>query len=128
MKNWPKIIAHVDMDAFFASIEQRDFPELKGRPVAVTNGLKGNCIITCSYEARQWGVKTGLRFREAKQLCPSLIQRSARPQQYAQISKAILDSLTQLTPDIEVERTREDIEADKDPQLDRALELLSPSD
>jgi len=102
MKNWPKIIAHVDMDAFFASIEQRDFPELKGRPVAVTNGLKGNCIITCSYEARQWGVKTGLRFREAKQLCPSLIQRSARPQQYAQISKAILDSLTQLTPDIEV--------------------------
>ncbi len=47
-----KIFIHVDMNAFFASIEQRDFPELLGMPVAVTNGNHGSCIITSSYEAR----------------------------------------------------------------------------
>ena len=45
----PKIYIHVDMNAFFASIEQRDFPELAGKPIAVTNGIKGSCVITSSY-------------------------------------------------------------------------------
>ena len=54
--NWPKIIMHIDMNAFFASIEQRDDPLLSGKPVAITNGQKGSCIITCSYEARAFGI------------------------------------------------------------------------
>ena len=53
----------MDMDAFFASIEQYDHPKLRGRPVAITNGMQGTCIITCSYEARAYGIKTGISHR-----------------------------------------------------------------
>ncbi len=90
------------MDSFFASIEQMDQPELFGRPVAVTNGLQGTCIITCSYEARYWGIKTGMRLKEARKLCPDIIQRPSRPKRYAEISTNIMRALTTITPDIEV--------------------------
>ena len=46
---WPRAIIHVDMNAFFASVEQRDFPELRGKPIGVTNGAVGTTLITCSY-------------------------------------------------------------------------------
>ncbi|NOY67166.1 MAG: DNA polymerase IV, partial [Gammaproteobacteria bacterium] len=72
---WPRAILLVDMNAFFASIEQRDFPKLKGKPVAVTNGEIGSCIITCSYEARAHGIHTGMRIQEARKKCPGIIQR-----------------------------------------------------
>ncbi len=99
---WPRAIIHVDMDAFFASIEQRDFPELRGHPVAVTNGELGSCIITCSYEARARGVHTGMRLPVARRLCPDLIQRPARPDAYAAVSSHIMRTLEHITPDIEV--------------------------
>lgn len=102
MNRWPSIIALVDMNAFFASIEQLDFPELRARPVAVTNGEIGTCIITCSYEARARGIKTGMRLKEARRRCPNLIQRPARPERYATISKAIMTAINDLTPDVEV--------------------------
>ncbi|RME33528.1 MAG: DNA polymerase IV [Gammaproteobacteria bacterium] len=102
-KPWPRAIVLVDMNAFFASIEQQDFPELAGRPVAVTNGLTGTCCITCSYEARAFGVHTGMRLPEARRLCPDLIQRPARPQRYAEVSTAIMTALQErISPDIEV--------------------------
>lgn len=100
--DWPKIIAHVDMDAFFASIEQRDFPELRSKPVAITNGELGSCVITRSYEARAYGVKTGMRLKEARKLCPQIIQRASRPYVYSQVSTAIMEALENLTPDIEI--------------------------
>ncbi|MHB1764331.1 MAG: DNA polymerase Y family protein [Gammaproteobacteria bacterium] len=99
---WPRAIALVDMNAFFASIEQRDFPELRGQPVAVTNGLTGTCIITSSYEARRCGIRTGMRLPEARRLCPVLIQRPARPTRYAAVSRAIMAALLEITPDLEV--------------------------
>ena len=99
---WPRAIALVDMNAFFASIEQRDFPELQGRPIGVTNGLTGTCIITSSYEARRYGIKTGMRLKEARRLCPEFVQRPARPERYAAISTAIMEALQEVTPDIEV--------------------------
>jgi DNA polymerase-4 len=83
-------------------VEQRDFPELRGRPVAVTNGLLGSCIITCSYEARVYGVKTGMRLKDAMQQCPGLIQRASRPEVYAAVSTAIMQALLAVTPDLEV--------------------------
>lgn len=102
LTGWPCIIAHIDMNAFFASIEQRDFPELRGRPVAVTNGVQGTTIITCSYEARAHGVHTGMRLREARWRCPDIIQRATRPQVYAAISSAIMLALQDVSPDVEV--------------------------
>jgi len=99
---WPRAIIHIDMNAFFASVEQRDFPELRGLPVAVTNGDRGSCIITSSYEARAFGIKTGMRLQEAKKLCPNIIQRPARPKVYAAVSTCIMMTLQDISPDIEV--------------------------
>jgi DNA polymerase-4 len=99
---WPRAILLVDMNAFFASIEQRDRPEWRGRPVAVTNGRQGTCIITSSYEARACGIKTGMRLKQARRLCPELIQCPAHPERYAATSAAIMAALQDVTPDIEV--------------------------
>lgn len=99
---WPRAIIHVDMNAFFASVEQRDFPELRGKPVGVTNGEVGTTLITCSYEARAFGVKTGMRVYEARRLCPGLIQRPARPKVYAAVSTRIMHALVDISPDMEV--------------------------
>ncbi len=97
-----RIFIHVDMNAFFASIEQRDFPELLGMPIAVTNGKYGSCIITSSYEARAFGIKTGMRLYEGKKICPHLIQRSSRPKVYADTSSNIMNILQSITPDIQI--------------------------
>jgi len=96
------MIVLVDMNCFFASVEQLDNPAWRNKPVAVTNGLLGTTIITCSYEARAYGVTTGMRLKQARVLCPELIQAPSRPQRYAAISTSIMDSLTVLTPDIEI--------------------------
>lgn len=101
-QEWRRIIILVDMNAFFASIEQLDYPQLRQRPIGVTNGEQGTCIITSSYEARALGVKTGMRLKQARQLCPQLIQRPARPQRYAQVSRAIMQALHTITPDMEI--------------------------
>ena len=93
---------HVDMNAFFASIEQRDKPYLRGQPVAITNGVKGSCIITCSYEARAFGIKTGMRFIDAKNKCPGLIRCASDPQKYTKVSSNIMEILYDISPDIEI--------------------------
>ena len=99
---WPRAIILLDMNAFFASVEQLDRPEWRGRPIAVTNGQQGTCIITSSYEARATGVKTGMRLNKARQLCPNLIQCPANPKRYAEVSTTIMDALVDITPDIEI--------------------------
>ena len=99
---WERAIALVDMNCFFAAVEARDFPELRGRPLAITNGMKGTCIITSSYEARAYGIKTGMRLREASKLCPQLIQRPTRPHIYAEVSGNIMQALNDVCPDIEI--------------------------
>ncbi|EEF80223.1 ImpB/MucB/SamB family [Methylophaga thiooxydans DMS010] len=96
------MIALVDMDCFFAQIEQLDNPQWKNKPVAVTNGQLGSTIITSSYQARAFGIHTGMRLKQARQLCPALIQAPSRPQRYAQVSRQIMSSLLAITPDIEV--------------------------
>ena len=86
LNSWPKVIFHVDMNAFFASVEQRDNSRLAGKPVAITNGKKGSCIITCSYEARAFGIKTGMRFSLASRMCPGLIRCPSNPEKYTYAS------------------------------------------
>ena len=100
--HWSRFIALMDMNAFFASVEQRDNPELRGKPIGVTNGKTGTCIITCSYEARARGVHTVMRIRDARKICPEFIQVPARPERYAEVSIAIMEALHDITPDIEV--------------------------
>ena len=100
--HWPRAIILMDMDAFFASIEQYDQPKLRGRPIAITNGMQGTCIITCSYEARAYGIKTGMRLKEARRLYPDLIQRPANPEHYAAVSSNIMSALQDISPDVEV--------------------------
>lgn len=99
---WPRAIILMDMDAFFASIEQLDFPELRGKPIGVTNGMTGTAVITSSYAARAYGIKTGIRVAQAKQLCPGFIQRPSRPERYAEVSTRIMLALQEVTPDVEV--------------------------
>lgn len=100
--HWQRAIALIDMNAFFASVEMRDFPELRGQPIAITNGLQGTCIITCSYEARAYGIKTGMRLKQAYSLCPQLIQRPTRPNIYAEVSTRIMRAISNVCPDIEI--------------------------
>ncbi len=99
---WPRVILLADMNAFFASVEQVDQPQWRAKPIALTNGGIGTCIITCSYEARAFGVKTGMHIKQARQLCPDLIQVVSRPQRYAEVSTNIMRALSHFTPDIEI--------------------------
>ncbi len=99
---WERAIALVDMNCFFAAVEARDFPELRGRPLAVTNGITGTCIITSSYEARAYGVTTGMRLVAARKLCPDLVQRPSRPHVYAEVSGRIMQAISDICPDVEI--------------------------
>ncbi len=90
------------MNAFFAAVEQRNNKKLQGKPIAITNGGQGSVIITCSYEARAFGIHTGMKLRTARMLCPKLIHIPATPQIYAEESRKIMKVLETITPDIEV--------------------------
>lgn len=82
-------IIHIDMDAFFASVEQMDNPELKGKPIAVGGGGKRGVVSAASYEARKFGVKSAMAGNLAAKLCPELIFVRVRFERYAEISKKI---------------------------------------
>ena len=95
-------ILHIDMDAFFASVEQRDFPELRGKPVAVGGTAEQRSVIAAaSYEARKFGVRSAMPSARAKMLCKSLIIRPVRMQQYAEVSSQIHEIFNEYTPMIE---------------------------
>lgn len=96
------IIMCADMDAFFASIEQRDNPGLRGKPVAVVGGGERTVLATCSYEARIYGVKTAMTPNEAKRLCPDIIFVTGNHAKYRQVCRQMEQICLRFTPDIEV--------------------------
>lgn len=97
-----RIILHMDMNAFFASVEQQSNPALRGRPIAVIGSAKRTVVTTCSYEARAWGVKTGMTVWEAKRSCPGLILVVGNNRKYTWTSSQIIRILLDYTPLVEV--------------------------
>jgi DNA polymerase-4 len=94
-------IIHVDMDAFYASVEQRDNPELRGRPVAVGGSRERGVVAAASYEARKFGVRSAMQSVTAKRQCPDLIFVKPRFEVYKTISQQIRAIFAEHTPVIE---------------------------
>jgi DNA polymerase-4 len=97
-----RIIMHIDMNAFFASMEQQANPALRGRPIAVIGAAKRTIITTCSYEARAYGVKTGMTVCQAKQHCPPLMLVVGNNRMYSWTSTQIIKIFLDFTPLVEV--------------------------
>jgi DNA polymerase IV len=90
-------ILHADLDAFFASVEQRDDPRLRGRPVLVGAGV----VLAASYEARAYGVRTAMATGRARRMCPSAIVVEPRGWAYSDASKAVFEVFDRTTPFVE---------------------------
>lgn len=97
----PRKIIHVDMDAFYASVEQRDNPQLRGLPIAVGHGEARGVVAAASYEARKFGVHSAMPSVTAKRKCPELIFVSPRFDAYRAVSQEIHAIFAQYTPLIE---------------------------
>lgn len=96
-----KIILHVDMDAFFASVEQNDNKKLKGKPVIVGGVSERGVVSTCSYEARKYGVKSAMPIFMAQKLCPKGIYLKVRYGRYKEVSNEIFNIFKEVTELIE---------------------------
>ena len=97
-----RIILHVDMNAFFAAVEQQSNPALRCKPIVVVGSAARTVILTASYEARAFGVKTGMRVFEARRLCPQLISVPVSNRLYADVSAEIMKILADYTPLVQV--------------------------
>ena len=95
-------ILHLDMNAFFASVEQQANPDLQGKPIAVVGSGHRTVITTASYEARKYGVKTGMAIWEGRRACPGLIVVVGDNTKYTHASRQITTLLREYTPLVEV--------------------------
>src|SRR5215470_960479 len=94
-------VIHVDMDAFFASVEQRDNPELRGKPVAVGGSTARGVVAAASYEARKFGVRSAMPSVTAKRRCPDLVFVKPRFDAYREVSNQIRAIFHDYTPLVE---------------------------
>ena len=94
-------IIHIDMDAFYASVEQRDNPELRGRPVAVGHAGERGVVSAASYEARKYGVRSAMASLKAMRLCPELVFVPGRMEVYKEVSDHIHEIFREYTDIIE---------------------------
>src|SRR5437899_3349513 len=90
-------ILHADLDSFYASVEQRDDPRLRGRPVIVGAGV----VLAASYEAKAYGVRTAMGGARARRLCPQAVVVSPRMSAYAEASKAVFEVFGETAPVVE---------------------------
>jgi DNA polymerase-4 len=95
-------IIHIDMDAFYAAVEQRDNPELRGKPIAVGGGRERGVVAAASYEARRFGVHSAMPSVTAKRKCPELIFVSPRFEVYRAVSHQIREIFAEYTPLVEL--------------------------
>ena len=96
-----RCILHVDMDAFYASVEQRDNPDLRGKPVAVGGTSNRGVVAAASYEAREYGVRSAMPIREALRRCPHLERVKPRMAVYRDVSKQVFDVFRSFSPLVE---------------------------
>ena len=128
----PRVIMHMDMDAFFASVEQRDNPEYRGKPVIVGSPPDQRGVVcAASYEARKFKVRSAMPSRTAGRLCPAGIFVRPRMEVYRAESARIMTILQEFTPMIEqvsVDEAYLDVSAHADPELevDAAIEAARP--
>lgn len=114
-------VLHLDIDAFFASVEQRDDPSLRGRPIAVGTGV----VASCSYEARCFGVKTAMRLSEARRRCPRLLVLPGDYRRYEQAGRHVFAICHDATPQVEV-AALDDLYLDLPDNRDRARSQPPP--
>lgn len=86
---WPRTILHVDLDAFYPSVHQRDEPRLRGRPVAVAGRSRRAVVMGASYEARSFGVHSAMPIHQALELCPQLLVVPPQPSRYREASRLV---------------------------------------
>src|SRR5438552_13453278 len=98
---WTRSIIHVDMDAFFASVEQLDRPEWRGKPLLVGyDGLRG-VVAAASYEARKFGCHSAQPISQAKRLCPHAIITLPRFERYTELNRRLMEILDNFSPLVE---------------------------
>jgi DNA polymerase-4 len=121
----PRKIIHVDMDAFYASVEQRDHPELRGKPVAVGGGGPRGVVAAASYEARTFGVRSAMPGGRARRLCPALIFAPPRFDVYRAVSgqiRAIFEQFTDIIQPLSLDEAYLDVTQNK-PGIASATEV-----
>ena len=94
-------ILHVDMDAFYASVEIRDRPELAGRPVIVGATASRGVVLSATYEARAFGVRSAMPVTRARRLCPQAVFIPPRHREYAAVSREVMEVFRSVTPEVE---------------------------
>ena len=98
----PRKFIHIDMDAFFAAVEQRDHPEYRGKPVIVGGDPRSRSVVsTCSYEARVFGIHSAMPTAQAKRLCPQGIFVHPHFEKYSEASRTVMSILRTYTPLVE---------------------------
>ena len=98
---WPRIVAHADMDAFYAAIEQLDDASLRGRPLLIGPPSARGVVLTASYEARPYGVGSAMPMARARQMCPEAVIIPPRFDRYQEVSATIMRVFSDFSPDVE---------------------------
>src|SRR5258705_9366100 len=96
-----RTILHVDLDAFYAGVEQRDDPKLRGKPVLVGGSARRGVVASCSYEARTFGIKSAMPMAEALRRCPHATVVRHHMERYAEASHQFFAILGDFSPDVE---------------------------
>ena len=100
-EDWPQVIVHADMDAFYASVKQRDNPELKNIPVLVGPKSHRGVVLAASYEARRFGVTSAMPMGEARRRCPTAVIVSPRISRYQEVSSQVMTIFADFSPWVE---------------------------
>jgi DNA polymerase-4 len=98
---WPRVVAHADMDAFYAAVEQLDDPSLRGRPLLIGSPGNRGVVLTASYEARPYGVGSAMPMARARKLCPDALIVRPRFARYREISARVMRVFADFSPDVE---------------------------